>query len=437
MHCPSCGVVGPSGTIGPVPTNYGASPYGSPLNYYDQNPYGLSNSQSLPLSPQQQYPTPISVLPPDMLFSTQEKNKRIPRAWSLFGGIAIEIIGIIWLALAILSNQQEFMYSLIGLGIILEITLLLTFVIIGMVMTARLKLWGWFITILLGSIGGTVILLLPGLALILFGIFAPRLPRTALPLQQQPTPPRRHKMMISIILGAVALVLILGSVAVFASFRGSYLPTSTSTHLSTPTVTIPIVTIPYSPHSGKLVLNDLLRDSSSHNFGEGRGTKSGNTCQFKDGAYHVSQSTGDSVAMCGATASNFSNFVYEVQMTIIKGDGGGIFFRADAQSAKFYSFFVGADGVYALTLYTDSSHAQILRNTTLSDAIKQGLNQTNLIAVSAIGNTITLYINHQLLVSVNDSTYSHGQIGLVAASYRNSDYPTEVAFSNAKVWTLP
>jgi hypothetical protein len=157
-----------------------------------------------------------------MLFSTQEKNKRIPRAWALFGGIAIEIIGIMWLALATLKNPPEFIPSLMVLGMILEITLLLIFVIIGLVMTARLKLWGWFITILLGSIGGTAILLLPGLALILFGIFAPRLPRTALPLQQQPTPPRRHKMMISIILGAVALVLILGSVAAFASFRGSH-----------------------------------------------------------------------------------------------------------------------------------------------------------------------------------------------------------------------
>jgi hypothetical protein len=123
-------------------------------------------------------------------------------------------------------------------------------------------------------------------------------------------------------------------------------------------------------------------------------------------------------------------------MTIINGDGGGIFFRADAQSTKLYSFFVSADGIYALILYTGSSDAQMLRNTTLSDAIKQGLNQTNLIAVSAIGNTITLYINHQQLVSVNDSTYSHGQIGLVAAPYGGSDNPTEVAFSNAKVWTL-
>jgi hypothetical protein len=101
------------------------------------------------------------------------------------------------------------------------------------------------------------------------------------------------------------------------------------------------------------------------------------------------------------------------------------------------SLFVSADGTYALSLYTDSSDAQILRNTTLSDAIKQGLNQTNLIAVSAVGNTITLYINHQKLVSVNDSTYSHGQIGLFATSYIDSDNPTEVAFSNAKVWTLP
>ncbi len=68
-----------------------------------------------------------------------------------------------------------------------------------------------------------------------------------------------------------------------------------------------------------------------------------------------------------------------------------------------------------------------------SPAIKQGLNQTNLIAVVAQGTNIALYINHQLLGNVTDSTYSHGPVGLFAVVYTQ---PTEVAFSNAKVWTL-
>jgi hypothetical protein len=59
------------------------------------------------------------------------------------------------------------------------------------------------------------------------------------------------------------------------------------------------------------------------------------------------------------------------------------------------------------------------------------LGALNLIAIVANSNTFTLYINHQLINSVQDSTYSQGQIGLVAD---NDNSPTEVAFSNAKVW---
>jgi serine/threonine protein kinase len=49
------------------------------------------------------------------------------------------------------------------------------------------------------------------------------------------------------------------------------------------------------------------------------------------------------------------------------------------------------------------------------------------------GNTIYLYVNQQFLTRINDNAYSQGPIGIAAESYGN---PTEIAFSNAKVWTL-
>src|SRR5262249_43520489 len=122
-------------------------------------------------------------------------------------------------------------------------------------------------------------------------------------------------------------------------------------------------------------------------------------------------------------------------MTIIKGDAGGIIFRADATNGKLYSFVVGSDGTYGLLLYADSTHAKTLGQN-ITSAINRGLNQTNLIAVEANGNTITLYINHQQILRVNDSTYNQGQIGFVANPYITNGHPTEVAYSNAKVWTL-
>ncbi len=68
-----------------------------------------------------------------------------------------------------------------------------------------------------------------------------------------------------------------------------------------------------------------------------------------------------------------------------------------------------------------------------SSAIKTGLNQSNLIAVVANGSTLDLFVNGQKIDSVLDSTYSHGQIGVVADATNNQ---TEVVYSNAKVWKL-
>jgi len=68
---------------------------------------------------------------------------------------------------------------------------------------------------------------------------------------------------------------------------------------------------------------------------------------------------------------------------------------------------------------------------TYTQSINQGLNATNLIAVVARGSNITLYVNHQLVDSVTDTTYKAGVVGLIATDEGNS---TEVVYRNARVW---
>lgn len=260
------------------------------------------------------------------------------------------------------------------------------------------------------------------------------------PLQPPPPPPRRRRVKMSLLIGLGVLVLLLacaGSVALLSQLPQNNVPgTNNPTASAAPgTLTVTTAQNPYLPYQGTLALNDSLRDNSSGNgWGEGSDNYGG-ACQFTGGAYHVSQSNAQGVQFCYAASTGFSNFVFEVQMTIIKGDAGGIIFRADGSNVKLYNFIVGADGTYGLGLYVDSTHPKILALST-SSAINQGFNQTNLIAVGANGNTITLYINHQQIFHVNDSTYNQGQIGLVAAPYITNGHPTEVVFSNAKVWTL-
>ncbi len=70
-----------------------------------------------------------------------------------------------------------------------------------------------------------------------------------------------------------------------------------------------------------------------------------------------------------------------------------------------------------------------------NSAINAGLNQSNLVAVVAQGSTLNLYINQQKIDSISDTTYSHGEIAVVADGFP-SNHPTEVMYSNARVWKL-
>ncbi len=199
---------------------------------------------------------------------------------------------------------------------------------------------------------------------------------------------------------------------------------------------------PYPPGGGKLALYDPLRDNSQgYGWVEGSTNTTGSACTFKGGAYHVLQSDPTVFnSYCIANSHNFSNFAYEVQMQIIQGDGGGIIFRANntGANATFYLFTVDVTGHYEIFLCPpDNTRCQVLVTSTFSSAIKQGLNQTNIIAVVAQGSTMTLYVNHQQVRSFTDSTSNHGQIGVVAFPFFiTGGHPTEVVYSNAKVWTF-
>src|SRR6266699_1689833 len=188
---------------------------------------------------------------------------------------------------------------------------------------------------------------------------------------------------------------------------------------------------PYPPGVGTLALLDPLSDNR-------RGfswSENSTNCVFTGGAYHVIAPDSRSSAYCTARSTNFVNFAYEVQMKIIKGDVGGIIFRANSTNNNFYLFYVSQTGSYELFLCPGITCNQLVASTP-STAINKGLNATNVVAVVATGTSITLYVNRQRVTSVNNATFSHGQIGVVASPFANAGHPTEVVYSNARVWTL-
>ena len=77
---------------------------------------------------------------------------------------------------------------------------------------------------------------------------------------------------------------------------------------------------------------------------------------------------------CFAHNTDFMNFSYQVQMTIVKGDQGGVSFCADANKGTFYcNFYINTDGSFGLEIFNNLVLSGILTQGT-STAIKTGLN---------------------------------------------------------------
>ncbi len=184
---------------------------------------------------------------------------------------------------------------------------------------------------------------------------------------------------------------------------------------------------------GTPALSSSLAAQDNYNW-DVNDTTDGGGCGFNGGTYHSTLFSKNFYFPCFARTSNFSNFAFQVQMTINQGDEGGLVFRGNSNSdlAQFYLFSIDQSGGYRLVLSKDTTH-----NTTLADdtssAIKTGIGQTNMLAVVAKGGILYLYINKQYVGSASDSTYSSGMLGVFAS---DASTTTDVSFRNAQVWTL-
>jgi hypothetical protein len=186
----------------------------------------------------------------------------------------------------------------------------------------------------------------------------------------------------------------------------------------------------YLSGHGNLALYDAL-DGISHN---GWTTKSSSDsfCQFLQNKYHAGISAKNVVHPCMYPNHQFSKFAYEVQMTILKGDCGGLIIDANSDNSELYYYAVCQDGSYWLKKLDNHNPGWMFARSS-NAAIKEGLNQLNQVAIVVDGNVITLYVNKQKITSFNDTSSLEGAIGLAAANFNNS---TEVVYSNVRVWTL-
>lgn len=158
----------------------------------------------------------------------------------------------------------------------------------------------------------------------------------------------------------------------------------------------------------------------------------GGGCFFTGGAYHSSVQQKGYYLPCIAQNTNFSNFAFQVTLTILSGDEGGMVFRANDANSQGYLFSIKRDGSFGIFLTTDNAHSTTL-DFGSSSAIHAGLNKPNTLTAVARGSQIYLYVNKHYLTNVASTAYTSGQIGVFSAE---DAAPTDIAFSKAQVWQL-
>jgi serine/threonine protein kinase len=182
----------------------------------------------------------------------------------------------------------------------------------------------------------------------------------------------------------------------------------------------------YLPGGGTLKFVDPLNQESGSQW-----HNDGAACNFTQGAYSVSEQDTRYFQPCH-TSETYSNFAFEVHLTIKQGDCGGMIFRDDSSKGNYYLFSICVDGQYDVLKYVNNSNSSPLLQP--GKTAINGLGQQNKIAIVASGSTMTFYVNEkQIGDQVQDNSYTSGLIALIASPL---DHATEVAYTNAKLWTL-
>jgi len=262
--------------------------------------------------------------------------------------------------------------------------------------------------------------------------------------------PRRFPIGIAIMMVVLAVVLASGGVFLAKAYIDQALTHATPvvsltplpTHLATVT-TVPTTSVtptagPTNPYtqSGTLVLNDPLVDNSQgHAWSEGINALHAR-CYFSNGAYYSSQPNAGYFHSCMGQATDLTNFVLEVQITLLSGDYEGIVFRVNpGNTNQYYYFSIDQKGGYILRRSMDTNwNDAVVVSQGQSPATLIGPNQTNVLAIVANFGNITLYVNQQKIAGTSDNGLSHGLIGFFVGN-DGTDAVAVAQFRNVKVWT--
>ena len=163
-------------------------------------------------------------------------------------------------------------------------------------------------------------------------------------------------------------------------------------------------------------------------------------CTFPGDGYHVIQpANGTYFKGCREQGKTYGNLALAVDVNLLNGHSGGIFFRLSTNLIGNYDGYlleIDSQGNYKFS-YEQGAGLNVLKDWSATPLLRHGYNVTNLLQLVARGTTLTFYVNGTFLTQIQDSyDTSADTIGFLATSVPGGS-DAEVVYSNLKVYALP
>ena len=214
-------------------------------------------------------------------------------------------------------------------------------------------------------------------------------------------------------------------------------PTETSTITPTPTDPATPTTSPEDP-----VLS-LGVPSVKDNFDDGsvfyEYSNSEFSFQVADDQFVMIGKKTNSYETWSLSWEDLTNFYLEITGTFGQDCAGndryGMIFRAP-DTSEGYLISISCDGSYRLSTYeSEDDEYTVIKNWTSSPSINNGPGAENRLGVKVKGEKITGFINGQQVFELNDSTFSHGRMGVLIKASNTAGFT--VFLDQVVYWKLP
>ncbi|HEY5270994.1 MAG TPA: hypothetical protein VII97_11695 [Anaerolineales bacterium] len=177
-------------------------------------------------------------------------------------------------------------------------------------------------------------------------------------------------------------------------------------------------------------------DFTNVNSGWDHSATQNGTADYANGGYEI-HITATSLSMWANSSKEFQNDVrIEVDATKTGGPDDNAFgMQCRYQDVdNYYYFYISSDGYVGIGVNNAGTKTIISSsdgNLTSDSSINQGA-ATNHLRVDCIGNTLTLFVNGTQVATATDSTFTGGDVGLMARTY--SVGGTDIMFHNFFVY---